>query len=128
MDRIHPVSDAELEILRVLWQQDKPMLLSPLMDALAAAGKQWKPNTVLTFLARLADKGMVSVRKDGRLNEYAPLCSEAEYLSSLTRTFVDSVYGGDAKGLVAALLRQEHLTGADMDELRAFWEEANRHA
>lgn len=124
MDHGHPVSESELEIMRILWQQEGPMMLAPLMEALKAQGRHWKPNTVLTFLSRLVDKGMLRVEKVGRLNQYAPLITESAYLASLTRSFVMDVYGGDAKGLVATLLAQTQFSGKDLEELRAYWEEA----
>lgn len=113
--------------MRVLWQGDGPVMLAPLMDALAAQGNQWKTNTVLTFLTRLSDKGMVRVEKVGRLNRYTALVGEAEYTASLTHDFVSAVYGGDAKGLIASLLQSERLSQNDLDELRAFWEGAKEN-
>lgn len=47
---------------------------------------------------------------------------ESQYLEGLTRSFLGRVYGGDARGLVASLLKQDYLTSKDMDELKAFWE------
>lgn len=128
MDRAHPVSESELEIMRVLWAQEGPMMFAPLMDALAAQGKSWKANTVLTFLTRLSEKGMICITKNGRLNLYTPLLGEAEYMGSLAQSFVNDVYGGDAKGLVAALMRQDRLSRKDIEELRAYWEEAKPDA
>lgn len=110
--------------MRVLWAHNGVIMLAPLMEDLTAHGNQWKTNTVLTFLTRLSDKGMVRVDKVGRLNQYTALLSEQEYMASLTREFVSDVYGGNAKGLIASLLRNEHLSRQDMDELRTFWEEA----
>lgn len=110
--------------MRVLWAHDGVIMLSPLMEDLTADGNQWKTNTVLTFLTRLSDKGMVQVDKVGRLNQYTALLSEQEYMASLTRDFLSDVYGGNTKGLIASLLRNERLSRQDMDELRIFWEEA----
>lgn len=124
MDRAQSVSESELKILRVLWARKGAVMLAPLMDDLAAQGNQWKANTVLTFLSRLSEKGMIRIDKVGRLNQYTALHSEQDYLNSLTREFVSDVYGGDAKGLIASLLRNERLSKQDLDELQAFWEEA----
>ena len=124
MDRAQSVSESELKIMRVLWAHGEPMMLSALMEALAAQGKLWKTNTVLTFLSRLAEKGMLRIDKVGRLNQYTVLMDEAAYMASLTRDFLSEVYGGDAKGLIASLLRTERLTKRDIDELQSYWEEA----
>ena len=124
MDRAQSVSESELKIMRVLWAHQGAIMLSPLMDDLIAQGTQWKANTVLTFLSRLSEKGMIRIDKVGRLNQYTALLSEQDYMASLTREFVCDVYGGDAKGLIASLLRNERLSRQDLEDLRACWEEA----
>lgn len=123
MDRAQSISESELKIMRVLWTENDAIMLAPLMEALARQGNAWKANTVLTFLSRLSEKGMVRIDKIGRLNQYTALVSEREHMASLTRSFISEVYGGDAKGLVASLLQSERLTRKDLDELRAYWEE-----
>ena len=115
------ISDSEKEIMQVIWENNGEIFLSPLMAALEKQGKSWKANTVLTFLARLVEKGMLRVEKQGRLNQYIALCSQQQYLESLTRSFMNKVYGGDAKSLVASLLRQDCLSEDDFEELQSFW-------
>lgn len=122
MEPIQNMSESELEIMQIIWKQNGRIFLSPLMEELERGGKSWKPNTVLTFLTRLAEKGLLRVEKQGRLNEYIAQVGESQYLEGLTRSFLGRVYGGDARGLVASLLKQDYLTSKDMDELKAFWE------
>lgn len=124
MNSQQQISDSELEIMRIIWKSGGEIRFGPLMEGLEQNGISWKPNTVLTFLTRLAEKGLLRTEKEGRLNIYHALCTEQEYLAGLTEGFLDKVYGGNAKSLVASLLRRERLTGGDIDELRSFWEEA----
>jgi len=91
------------------------------MEKLEGMGKQWKTNTVLTFLARLVEKGMLDIEKRGRINEYKALCTESDYTESLTQSFLGKVFNGDAKSLVASLLRQDCLSAEDIAELQEFW-------
>ena len=124
MDRAQSISDSELKIMRVLWEHQGQIMLAPLMETLGAQGYHWKATTILTFLARLSDKGMVRVKKIGRLNQYIALVTQDEYTASQTNTFVREVYGGDTKGLIASLLQAGGLSPTELDELRIFWEEA----
>jgi BlaI family penicillinase repressor len=117
------LSDSELEIMRVIWEEDGKAYLSVLMGRLTAMGKTWKPNTVLTFLSRLIEKGMLTVEKQGRVNLYVALCKESDYTESLTQSFLRKFFGGDAKSLVASLLRQDRLSADDIAELQEFWKE-----
>ncbi len=121
MNPIPHISDSEKEIMQIIWHHKGRILFAPLCTALEAQKKLWKANTVLTFLTRLADKGFIRMEKQGRLNEYIALYTEDEYLESLTGSFIDTVFGGDAKSLVASLLSQERLTPEDMEELKEFW-------
>jgi len=115
------ISDAELEIMRVIWSEGGRIFLAPLMEKLDGMGKSWKANTVLTFLARLVEKGILEVEKSGRLNQYVAVCTEASYTESLTQSFLGKVFGGDAKSLVSTLIRQDCLSADDIIDLQEFW-------
>ena len=55
------VSDAEEIIMSVIWSNEEPMALDEIRTkANAACGKDWKPQTVSTFLTRLCKKGFIS--------------------------------------------------------------------
>ena len=62
--------DAELEVMKVLWELGPDTSRSEVEGGLAAFG--WAANTVNTYLSRLADKGFVSVRREGKTNLYTP--------------------------------------------------------
>lgn len=117
------LSDAQMEIMQIIWSRGGTMMFSELSQALSEKEKEWKTNTILTFLSRLTERGILTVRKKGRLNEYAALVTEAEYLEAQARNFVDTVYGGDAKDLVAALLKQKCLSQEDYEALKGYWEQ-----
>ena len=114
------LSDSELELMRVVWHRGGRARFAQVMEALAGQGKDWKANTVLTFLSRLVEKEMLAVEKNGRLNVYVALLREEDYADQQTRSFLDRVYGGNAGRLVSYLLKQDCLTAEDLDELKAF--------
>ena len=120
------LSDSELELMRVVWGRGGRARFAQVMEALAAQGKDWKANTVLTFLSRLVEKEMLAVEKNGRLNVYVALLREEDYADQHTRSFLDRVYGGNAGRLVSSLLKQDCLTAEDLDELKAFWEKGGK--
>lgn len=120
------LSDSELELMRVVWSRGGRARFAQVMEALSGQGREWKANTVLTFLSRLVEKEMLAVEKNGRLNVYVALLREEDYADQQTRTFLDRVYGGNAGRLVSSLLKQDCLTAEDLDELKAFWEKGGR--
>ena len=111
--------DAELEVMKVLWELGPDTSRSEVEGGLAAFG--WAANTVNTYLSRLADKGFVSVRREGKTNLYTPLVSREEYLSFDSRVVLDRLYGSP-KNFVAALAR-DGLERGELEELQALLEE-----
>ena len=116
------VSDSELELMKIVWANGGAALYAHIMDELLQTGRAWQKNTVITLLSRLVDKGLLKTRKIGRRNEYTAIVSEAEYQSAQTRTLLNKLYRGDAKGLVATLIQGDMLSSEDYEELRQFWE------
>lgn len=123
---IPQISDSELELMKIIWSEGGTAMYAVIMDRLAAAGKPWQKNTVITLLSRLVEKGLLKTSKIGRRNEYAAAVSEADYQAVQTRTLLNKLYEGSAKGLVATLLQTDMLTAEDCRELRQFWEKGRK--
>lgn len=114
------LSDAELEIMKIIWENpEETTLFSYLMEELAARGKPCQKNTLIVLLSRLVGKGYLSATKIGRRNEYVPLISGTAYQTAQTRHFIDKVYEGSVKGLVTNLIAGELLTAEEYGELKA---------
>ena len=119
---IGQVSDSELELMKIIWNEDGKALYAQIMDALEETGNHWQKNTVITLLSRLVDKGLLKTNKIGRRNEYIALVTENGYQSAQARSFLNKLYAGDAKSLVATLIQGEMLSEDDYRELKRFWE------
>ena len=119
---IQQISDSELELMKIVWDEGGKVLYARIMERLADTGKGWQKNTVITLLSRLMEKGLLTTSKIGRRNEYTAVVSQAEYQAAQTKTLLNKLYQGEAKNLVMTLVEQELLTGEDYEELRAFWE------
>ena len=116
------VSDSELELMKIIWSQGGTALYAAIMDRLAAAGNRWQKNTVITLLSRLTEKGLLETRKIGRRNEYTAAVTERQYQAAQTRTLLNKLYEGSAKGLVSTLIQTDLLSAEDYEELRRFWD------
>ena len=118
------VSDYELELMKVIWGNKETALYAEIAEALSAKGMDWTKNTIITLLSRLVDKGYLKTSKIGRRNRYTALVSEDAYQAVETAQFVDKIYAGDARGLVAALIQKDFLSASDYEELKVYWEKA----
>lgn len=117
------ISDAELEIMKIVWGNPGEVTLFPcIMDKLAARGKPCQKNTLIVLLSRLIKKGFLSARKIGRRNEYTALVSETEYQTAQIKNFLDKIYEGSAKGLVSNLISGDLLTDEEYKELKKLLE------
>lgn len=120
---LQQISDAELEIMKIVWGNPQKVTLFPyIMDGLAAKGRPCQKNTLIVLLSRLMNKGYLSARKIGRRNEYTTLVSETEYQTAQTRNFLEKIYEGSARGLVTNLIQGDLLTDAEYEELKRLLE------
>ncbi len=121
------LSDAELEIMKIVWgNPGEVTLFSAIMEELAARGRPCQKNTLIVLLSRLMNKGFLSARKTGRRNEYKPLISETEYQTAQTKTFLGKIYEGSAKGLVSTLIAGDLLSDEEYEELRQLLEKGKQ--
>ena len=110
------ISDAELEVMKVLWEARCELPVTVIREKLQER-KGWEPTTIKTLVSRLAGKGVISQEKCG-VFYYKPLVSEQEYNEWVTNNLVDKVYQGNVKNLIAALVNSDGLTPEDLKELR----------
>ena len=109
------IQDAELEVMKALWNLPQPAPLSELRRILSARCG-WEDSTVKTLLRRLCEKGAVVLERRGM---YRAVITRAEYSRWSARRLIGKVFEGSAKKLVASLLSDGQLTEADIAELSA---------
>lgn len=63
--------DGEFEVMKVIWNTTAPVTTLQIMEKLK--GKNWKPQTVLTMLVRLIEKGFLRSERQGRERNYTPI-------------------------------------------------------
>ena len=110
------ISSSELEVLEVLWGSQEPMPIAAIRTALEGT-HSWDASTVKTLLRRLREKGAVDCEKRD-VFYYWPLLSREEYRRWSTQSFLQRVYQGSARDLVAGLVASCSLSLEDLNELR----------
>ena len=113
------ISDAELEVMRVLWEAEEPLPISEIRLALQQR-KGWEPTTTKTLVQRLCSKQALAQEKRN-VFYYRPLISQEEYQAWATNDLIRRLYRGSARNLVAALVHSDRLSNDDMQELRDFF-------
>ena len=111
--------DAELFIMKIIWQAGGEVTSAQLMSELN--GKQkWVLPTVLNFLSRLVERGFLSVRKNGKINVYIPIIAEQDYLECESKSFLERLHGNSFTSLVTSLYDGKTISQDDLAELQAF--------
>ena len=111
------LSDAQLALMRVLWDRGETSVAEA-AEALAAA-RRLAHTTVATMLTRLEKRGLVEARREGRQLHYRALVAEQDVRRSMVSGLLATLFGGDAKALVAHLVREDEIDPGDVERVRA---------
>jgi len=118
------ISDAEHAVMEVLWKR-APMTAAEVADQVVQH-KDWSLQTVKTLLSRLAAKAVVGTERDGRRFLYSPLVERDDYLTGVSRNFVDRLFGGKVTPLVAHLAEADELSADDIREIEELLRELKK--
>lgn len=102
--------------MAALWACGKPASRRQIAAQLPK-GCTWADSTVLNFLLRLERKGFVRPEKQGNKNIYTPLVRRTTYCGAVSAEHLQTLYGGDIRGLVGALADTGRLSYSQMERL-----------
>ena len=116
------LGEAELEIMQVIWNSTVPVTASYILNELQEKRK-WQLSTLMTSLARLADKGYVVCDRSTGTNLYSFLISENDYKVREGKHFLERLYDNSIQNMVATLYSNKVIKKSDLEELRRFLDE-----
>ena len=114
------IADSELEIMRILWREARPLSFTEIRTELERE-TTWSKSTIQTLIGRLRDKGVIATHAH-YVTLYSANVTEEEYQKSEELNFINKLFDGSAKNLVASLCRNGQLSKDDIDELNAFFQ------
>ena len=115
------ISETEWEVMKVLWAK-APLTAGEIIDALAIRDATWHPKTVKTLLNRLVKKKALGFRKEGRAYLYRPLVKEVDCVRAVSDSFLERVFGGSLKPMLAHFVEERKLSAAEIRELKRLLE------
>lgn len=110
------LSEAEQEIMAIIWGEDHSLTSNFIMDHLT--GRTWALSTVMTALARLCRKGFVHCDRTTRTNYYTAALTREEYRERESREFLEKMHDNSVAGMIAALDNSGAISDEDAAELR----------
>jgi len=117
-----PISDAEREVLDVLWGHG-PAGVRDVHDRLSAHGPRWSRSTVITLLQRLEKKGYVAADKSGFAFTFRAAVTRDDLAHQRLQELADDIYDGHAAPLLLAFARRQNFAPGELDELRRLIDE-----
>jgi len=113
------LGEAELEIMQVIWDADAAVTSNYILKELHGRRK-WQLSTLMTSLARLADKGFISCDRSTGRNLYTSIISENDYKTGASKHFLEKLYNNSIQNMITALYDSKEIKNSDIEELRNF--------
>jgi len=120
MAQVKRLPDTEFELMKIIWQHKPPITTQEIIHELSDENK-WKPQTVLTMLVRLIEKGFLASARVGKERNYTPIVSEQEYMDIETGEFISRYRGNSVGSLVKTMYDGKSLSDEDMKELKKWF-------
>lgn len=113
-------TDAELEILQVLWQNGSQTVRF-VNDKLNQqhTEKEIGYTTTLKFMQLMLDKGLLTREIIERSHIYTPAIPEEQMQTQLVKEFVDAAFRGSSSSLVLRALGNGETTQAELEKIKA---------
>jgi predicted transcriptional regulator len=122
MAAIKRLPDTEFELMRIIWGNEPPITTARIIEELGEHDGR-KPQTVLTMLVRLIEKGFLSSERVGKERNYTPIISEQEYMRAETEDFMSRYRGNSLGSLVKTMYDGKNLSSDEIDELKNWMKE-----
>ena len=116
------VSDAELEVLKVLWEHG-PGTVRDVEAVLRKNRKRWAYTTILTLLYRLQAKGYAKSDTRGLAHVFSAVVTRERLVRQRLRDVADSLCEGAATPLLLALVEGQRFSSEELEQFRKLLDE-----
>lgn len=117
-------TDAELAILRVLWEHG-PTTVRQVHEAMAG-DRDTGYTTTLKLMQIMAEKGLVTRDESARTHIYTARVSRDRTQRQLVTDLIDRAFGGSAAALVLQALSAQPTSEQELGEIRRLIDEYRR--
>lgn len=119
---VYEMSQSESLIMNFLWEEGAKSFVEIMTFLKEEKGKEWKKQTVNTFIKRLSDKGLVTADETDRNRVYHAAVTNAEYEKGKAEKLLHDFYGGSVYSFLSALTGGRGIDKKFADDLRTLVE------
>jgi predicted transcriptional regulator len=117
------LTEQELEIMKVVWELQTATVRDVYETLLGR--RKIAYTTVLTMMNILEEKGYLKKRAEDKAHVYRPAQAKAKVIRAMVQEFVERVFNGSAEPLLVHLVKDRHLSPAELEKIaRAIKESA----
>ena len=112
------MSQSESLIMDYLWKNDGGKGFSEIMEYLnGELHKNWKKQTINTFIRHLIDKGLISADTSQKSRRYSAALTTAQYARGRANKILADYYDGSVEVFISARTGGKQLSKQAADEL-----------
>ena len=114
--KVEKLTESEEVVMKAIWDCKKEPVLSDVVDRVNGFyGKDWKPQTVSTFLSKLVRKDYLKLIRNGKIYTYKVLVPESVYRRKLYRQHISFWNNNDIVNFITEMLDNKDLTLEDIE-------------
>ena len=116
MNKKYNITDAELEIMNLLWEEEA-LTLNEIVKKLSK-GEEKNKNTIKTLVYRLIEKGSVeSIIGEEKQNKFKAIVSKEKLLKKENENFLKRLYNGSTNKLLLNFVEEKKISKKDLQDL-----------
>lgn len=127
MNKKFGLTDTEYEIMSIFWEKKAPLTFGEIQKICSAElQKDWKKQTLNTYLSKLVSSGLLAVKKDGTKNKYYAEIEKKDFMKYWLNDLCDSVFRGSISNLVLTYAGSQPIDKEEVEKLKKLideWEE-----
>lgn len=122
-----PLSDAEREVLKVLWDAG-PLGVKDVFSRLTDSGQEWTRSTVVTLIRRLETKRYIASDRSGYAFVYRPLVTREDVMHARIKEVASELADGETVPLMLAFAERQRFSDAELVRLQQMIDELKTRA
>lgn len=115
------LTKCEQLVMKSVWDAETELGLMDVVDIVNRRfQKEWKPQTVSTFLARLTRKGYLNCYRNGRIFYYQILIPQEDYKAKMADEFLNFWNHDNADEFIHSIMQVRPLRSDEIDRINRF--------
>lgn len=117
------IPEAELAIMKLLWQRKGPMTAREIREQLYPTGTPSDHATVQKLLQRLESKKLLQRDRSGHVHQFTAIVAEVEIVGEQLRALAESIIDGSMVPVLTHFIRLQQLTLEERQQLKRLLDE-----